>query len=90
MPSLFGAYTLYYSALFVYGYIGAGPRYCVCPYQPAGALYKHVCAKKITKMVKKVPKIVKNSENLQQDRDTVIDYVIKYGAPIFFSSLDLI
>ena len=35
-------------------------------------------------MVKKVPKIMKNSENLQQDIDTVVNYVIKYGAPIFF------
>ena len=37
-------------------------------------------------MAKKVPKIMKNSENLQQDIDTVVNYVIKYGAPIFFSS----
>ena len=41
-------------------------------------------------MVKKMRKIVKNGENLQQDMDTVVNYVIKYGAPIFFSSLALI
>ena len=49
MPPHFGAYTSYYYALFCHGYIGAGPKYGICPYQPAGALYKHIFAKKTNK-----------------------------------------
>ena len=38
MQPHFGLYISYYTASFCYGYVGAGPIYGICPYQPAGAL----------------------------------------------------
>ncbi len=34
--------------------------------------------------MKKVLKIVKKGDNFNQGMDTVVNYIIKYGAPILF------
>ena len=45
-----GEATSYWTVYFIlncHGYIGAGPRYGICPYQPAKALDKPINTKKI-------------------------------------------
>ena len=67
MPHNFGAYISSYIALFCHGYI------------KPGLVFAHTSRKEKThkKVVKKVPKIVRKGDNLQQDMDTVASYVVK-------------
>ena len=54
-----------------------GPRYGICPYQPAGGLSMPIEAKKkLSKLMKKVPKNVKKGDNFQQGIDSVTSYVV--------------
>ena len=56
MPPHFGPYISYYTPTFCHGYIGAGPTYGICPYQPAGALDNPVYAEKTNKTNEKSAK----------------------------------
>ena len=59
-PPHFGLYISYYTASFCHGYMVAGPRYGICPYQLAGALFKHIhIQKKTHKLNDKNAKILK-------------------------------
>ena len=54
-----------------------GPRYDICPYQPARGLGKPIEAKKkCSKSMKKVPKIDKKGDNFQQGIDSVTNHVV--------------
>ena len=53
-----------------------GPRYGICPYQPAGGLSKPIDEKKMFKINEKVPKKVKKGDNFQQGMDSVTSYVV--------------
>ncbi len=54
-----------------------GPRYGICPYQPAGGLSKPIEAKKKTcKINENNAKNRQKNDNFQQGMDSVTSYVV--------------